>query len=178
MYSEGGTVNDPPPPYNESEWGGESTEELHPHHPGTGFPQQNFTTQGDEGQTEKFHALLYAQNKELREKIEFSNQQNERAQGHLFDRVQELEDAMGPALGCASALDALVDEGEKRVKSQGDLAVNYIYEEAKRALDHFEERAILHDENFLKKAATDHAKRGALLDIRVQKALEKRAWRA
>ena len=69
---------------------------------------------------------------------------------------------MGPALGCASALDSLVDEWEK-FKSQGDLAVNHIYEDTTRPLDHFEERAILHDEKFLKKAEIDHAKRGALL---------------
>ena len=101
-----------------------------------------------------------------------------RAHGHLFDRVQELEDTMGPALGSAGALDALVSEGVKRVKSQWDVAINNIFEEAKRALDHFEERENLHDENCLKKAEAEQANRGTLLDIPVQKAFEKRAWRA
>ena len=79
---------------------------------------------------------------------------------------------MGPALGSAGALEALVSEGEKRVKGQGDMAVNYLFDEVKRALDHFEERAVLHDENFLKKAEAENERRGALLDIRVQRALE------
>ena len=111
--------------------GGESTEELHPHHTGTPFSQQEHSTQ-----VENFRALLFAQDKDVREIIKFLDQKNERAHGHLFDRVQELEDAMGPALGSASALDSLVNEGVKRVKSQWDVAINYIFEEAKRALDH------------------------------------------
>ena len=129
-------------------------------------------TQGAGGLNENFRALLYAQEKDLREKIEFLNNKSERAHGHLFDRVQELEEAMGPALGSVATLETWVHESEKRIKTQGDVAVNHLYAEIKRGLDRFEERAMLHDENFLKKAEAADAKRGALLDIRVQRALE------
>ncbi len=85
---------------------------------------------------------------------------------------------MGPALGSASALDAMVSEGEKRVKSQGDVAVNHIYEEIKRGLDHFQERAILHDENFLKRAEAEHVKKAPFWTFGCKGPWKIRAWRA
>ncbi len=132
MSMKGGGFDNLPPAYDESEWGGESENEFHPHHPGHTYPQQAPKAQGDEAQTENFRALLFAEGKGIRDDLKFLDQKNERTHGHLFDRVQDLENAMGPALGSASTFEDMVSEGEKRVKSQEDVAINYLFDEAKK----------------------------------------------
>ena len=47
----------------------------------------------------------------------------------MFERVELLEDAVGPALGSAGSLETLVAAGEARVKRQGDVAVDNIFTE-------------------------------------------------
>ena len=49
--------------------GGDSSHEFHPHHQGNNFAHPE--GMGDEALNENFHALLYAQDKSVREKVEF-----------------------------------------------------------------------------------------------------------
>ena len=58
----------------------------------------------------------------------------------MFERVEHLEDAVGPALGSAGSLETLVAEGEARVKRQGDVAVDNLFTEEKHATARLDEK--------------------------------------
>ena len=76
---------------------------------------------------------------------------NQRDHGSLFERVEHLEDAVGPALGSAGSLETLVAEGEARVKRQGDVAVDNLFTEEKHATEHLDEKTYAIEEKVSKK---------------------------
>ncbi len=52
------------------------------------------------------------------------------------------------------------------------MAINDLFDEAKKAVNRIDERALFHDCNFAKRADAENEKRATLLDLRVQRALE------
>ena len=83
---------------------------------------------------ENLRATQYASSKFNTERFLFFDQKNQMDHGDLFWRVEQLEEAVGPTLGSAGSIEALVAEGEARVKRQGDLAVDNLFLEEKMPL--------------------------------------------
>ena len=69
----------------------------------------------------------------------------------MFERVEHLEDAVGPASGSAGSLESLVAEGEARVQRKGDVAVDDLFTEEKHATARLDEKTYALEEKVSKK---------------------------
>ena len=119
-------------------------------------------------------ASIYCADKFINERVEFLERKEERDHAHIFERLEQLEEAVGPALGSADSLVALVAEAEARVKLQGDRAVDSLLSEADQAYDRLEEKTLAHEEKFEKRAKKEFEKQAQLMEIQVQRALDNR----
>ena len=166
-----GLVDGPPPLYVE-EWEGEAPARPYPQPYQSAFYQAEDLPVVD--QIEHLRASLYASDKYLNERVEFSDRKNERDHANLFGRLGQLEDAVGPALGSADTLVALVAEGEARVKVQGDVAVDSLFAETDLALERLEGKVLAGEEKISERVSKEFQKQVQLMEIQVQRALDKR----
>ena len=67
----------------------------------------------------------------------------------MFERVEFLEDAVGPALGSAGSLETLVAAEEARGKRQGYVAVDNLFTEEKHATERLDEKTLAREEKNL-----------------------------